>query len=152
MTERLFIKSSAGLIPGDEDSRSWFDRLKYGVTVRIRAATMRNPQFHRKFFKMLHIAYDNHEWPQIETPHGPATCQFKQFREYVTIRAGFYELGATPQGEPRARASSISFASMDQDEFERVYSAVLDVILSEFLTNWKRGDMDDAVNQMMEFA
>ena len=42
-------------------------------------------------------------------------------------------------------AKSISFAKMDEDEFARLYSSVVDVILARFLTNWTGEDMDKAV-------
>lgn len=152
MAELSLIKSSVGLLPADADGKAWVAKLRYGVTVIAKVTVPRNPRFNRKFFAMLHVAYDNHDWPTIETQHGPAQCTFGQFRRYVTIKAGFFDMGATPQGTPRAEAKSIKFGSMDEAEFEQLYSAVLDVILAEFLSNWTTGDMDNAVNQMLSFA
>jgi len=131
---------------------TWFGKLRYGIIISANMRVMRNPNFHRKFFAMLHVAYDNHDWPTIDTQYGPAQCTFDQFRKYVTIKAGFFTMGATPQGNPRAEAKSIAFGKMDEAEFEQVYSAVLDVILAEFLTNWKRCDMDNAISAMLVFA
>ena len=68
------------------------------------------------------------------------------------MKAGHYEAALTPHGEVRCTPKSISWSKMDESEFERLYSDVLDVILAEFLTNWRRGDIDHAVNQMMGFC
>ena len=152
MADLSFIKSDVGLVPADEWAQEWFQKLRRGVTVAAKVRVPRNQRFHRKFFAMLNVAYENHDWPEIQTQFGPARCSFDQFRKYVTIKAGFFTMGATPTGEPRAEAKSISFTKMDEAEFERVYSEVLNVILREFLTNWKYGDMENAVNQMMTFA
>ena len=152
MAEFAFIRSSVGLLPTDPAGKEWLEKLRHGVRVVAKVTVPRNAKFHRKFFAMLHVAYDNYDWPMIETQHGPARCIFEQFREYVTIKAGYFELGATPKGEPRAKAKSIAFGKMDEAEFERLYSAVLDVILMEFLSNWTERDMERAVEEMLKFA
>ena len=58
----------------------------------------------------------------------------------------------TPTGEVRVTAKSLAFDEMDNDEFEQVYSDVLDYILMHYLSNWTTGDMDHAVNVMMGFT
>ena len=55
---------------------------------------------------------------------------FDTYRRYMTIKAGFFKAYQTDKGvyyEPM----SISFASMSQDEFEDVYSRVLDKIIAD---------------------
>jgi hypothetical protein len=152
VTTFSLFKSSAGLIPSDEVSKDWFNKLTLGQIVTADYKVMRNGKFHRKFFAMLHVAFDNHEWPEIETQWGLARVNFEVFRKYVTVKAGYYEPELTPDGKVRVKPTSIMFSRMDEAEFSRLYSDVLDVILAEFLTNWKEGDMDYAVNQMMSFA
>ena len=50
-------------------------------------------------------------------------------------------------------AKSISWAKMDEDEFERLYSAVLDVLLAKvYGRNMSNEEMDDLVNQYLSFA
>lgn len=48
------------------------------------------------------------------------------FREHVTVEAGHYELVQTPEGI-RRRAKSISWANMDDTEFEPLYRDVFNV-------------------------
>lgn len=51
---------------------------------------------------------------------------FDMFREHVIVASGFFELVATPAG-PKKIAKSMSFANMDETQFDGLYRAVLDV-------------------------
>ncbi|MDZ2236097.1 DUF1367 family protein, partial [Klebsiella pneumoniae] len=53
---------------------------------------------------------------------------FESFREWATIQAGFYDEYQMPDGSRRRVAKSISFASMDECEFQELYKASLDVL------------------------
>ena len=152
MPNFAFIKSTVGLLPIDDDGKEWFAKLKSGAQVTAKVSVQRNRKFHRKFFAMLKVAYENNEWPEIDTPYGPAKTSAKMFRRYVTVKAGFFHMDVTPDGNFRPEAESIKFGKMEEAEFEKLYSAVLDVILQRFLSNWTRGDMDNAVDQILEFA
>lgn len=152
MADLHLTKTPAGLVPSDAMAAEWFAKVPIGKPVNATVRLPRNGKFHRKFFAMLNAAYANHDWPDVQSQFGPVKTSFEMFREYVTVKAGHYEMDMTPQGAIRARAKSINFAKMDDDEFQRLYSDVLDVILAEFLTNWSSGDMDQAVNVMLGFA
>lgn len=145
-------RTPAGLVPSDSMAAEWFAKVGMGKHVAANVRLPRNGKFHAKFFAMLNVAYANHEWPDIQSQFGPVRTSFDMFRKYVTVKAGHYDMDLTPNGEFRAEPKSIKFGKMDQDEFERLYSDVLDVILQEFLTNWKAGDMDHAVNVMLGYA
>ena len=152
MTHLSFIKSPTGLMPADIDAQEWFEKAKMGCVVHGKMSVPRNGKFMRKFFVMLRTAYDNHDWPMLETSWGEARCSFDNFRDYVTIKSGHFTMELTANGHPRARAKSIKFAKMDETEFEQLYSSVLDVILMEFLENWTHEDMEHAVEQMLRFT
>ena len=51
---------------------------------------------------------------------------FETFREYVTVKAGFFQMVATPAGL-RKIPKSISFAKMDDVDFSNFYKQVLSV-------------------------
>ena len=152
MADVHLLKTPAGLVPTDAFASEWFNKVKPGALINAKVTQPRNGKFHRKFFAMLNVAYANHDWPEIETKFGKARTSFEMFRKYVTVKSGHYEVDLTPSGEPRVVPKSISWAKMDEGEFEQLYSDVLDVILSEFLTNWTSGDMEAAVNMMLGFS
>lgn len=152
MADIHMTRTPQGLAPATADAAEMLAKIGIGKPVNVKTSQPRNGKFHRKFMAMIDVAFSNHEWPEVQTQWGKAKVSRDLFRKYVTVRAGHYEAALTPHGEVRAEPKSISFAAMDESEFERVYSDVLDVILAEFLTNWKRGDVDTAVNQMLSFA
>ena len=52
----------------------------------------------------------------------------------------------------KLKARSISFANMEQPEFEELYSAVADVLLEHVLSNYaNRAQLDEVVNKVMGF-
>jgi hypothetical protein len=111
--------------------------LEVGECVRVAYVVPRNAKFHRKFFAMLNVGFD--AWDPMRerkrnTYKGVVIAKnFEQFREDVTILAGYRECYFDLDGRMRVKAKSISFANMEQDEFERLYSAVADVLLELFL-------------------
>lgn len=152
MADLSFMRSPAGLVPADQEAADWFAKVRMGQAVNAQVRLPRNGKFHRLFFAMLNVAYANHDWPEIETKFGRVKCSAEMFRKYVIVKAGHYEADLTPHGEVRVVPKSIAWAKMDEAEFAKLYSDVLDVILREFLTNWTTGDMDHAVNQMLGFC
>ncbi|EDF1295661.1 TPA_asm: DUF1367 family protein [Salmonella enterica subsp. enterica serovar Enteritidis] len=79
---------------------------------------------------------------------------FDAFREWVTIQAGFYDEYTMPDGSRRKVAKSISFASMDDAEFNGVYQSVLNVLWNYILRRKFRSanDAENAASQLMSFA
>jgi hypothetical protein len=154
MADVMLTKGLSGLVPSGEDAQEWFAKLKAGATVRADIRVMRNAAFHRKFFAMLRVAYENHDWPEIDTQWGPAKCTYDQFRKYITVKSGHFDMVVTPRGDVRAEARSIAFSKMDEAEFDRLYSDALDFILQEYLApkGWTREQMDEAVNKMLSFC
>lgn len=153
MSEILVTKTAGGaLAPADQQAADYIAKLKLGESVKVKATRMRNPQFHRKFFALLNLAFDAWE-PTENTYRGePVRKNFEQFRNDVTVLAGYYDTAVTLKGETRLTAKSISFGSMGQDEFEALYSAVVDVILARVLTQYTRDDLDTVIERLMSFA
>jgi hypothetical protein len=114
----------------------------------------RNPKFHRKFFALLQVGFDAWEPArQRKTYKGrPMEKNFDQFREDVTILSGHYVQTFDLKGRMVLRAKSISFGSMDDAEFEEVYSSVADVLLRDVLSTYAgRDELDAVVEKMMGF-
>ena len=128
--------------------------LEPGELCEITTKLPRNGKFHRKFFMMLTIGFDY--WftgSKQKTYKGQAvTKNFDYFRDDVLILAGHYEQTFGIDGKLKLIAKSISFASMDQPEFEVIYNSVLDVLLGKVLITYKnRDEFNDVVEQMMRF-
>lgn len=149
-----------GLFDGwtKDDKRMWrrlwklLMSLEPGEFALIEFIFPRNPKYHRKFFALLNYAFEAWEPDrQRKTYKGrPVQKNFERFRKDVLIQAGFYDQTFDLNGNMELEAQSISFAKMDDAEFERVYSAVVDVILEQVLSSYSgRDELEAVVNQVM---
>lgn len=79
---------------------------------------------------------------------------FESFREWATIQAGFYDEYMMPDGSYRRIAKSISFASMDDSQFNGVYKSVLNVLWNYILRRkfQSSAEAENAANQLLSFA
>lgn len=152
----LLFKSLDGI--SEEDQKGWRKFWKRmlgmqpGDLIAVELTFPRNAKFHRKFFAMLQVGFEAWE-PAFEVSVGgqPVAKNFERFRKDVTILAGFYEPAFALDGTLELEAKSISFANMDDAEFEQVYSAVANVLLAKVLRNYTREDLDEHVDRLMGF-
>lgn len=79
---------------------------------------------------------------------------FEAFREWVTVQAGYYSTHINPDGSRWRRAKSISFASMDDAEFEGLYKSVLNVLWNYILYQKfsSQAEVENIAAQLLEFA
>ncbi len=109
------IQGLVPLYPADYEEKK---KLKIGKDYQVEIKHPRNYQYHKRFFALLNLCYENYE---TEMPFGT-------FRRWLIMRAGFVKSFSTDRGT-FYDAESISFANMDQKQFEEVYSRVLDVVI-----------------------
>ena len=117
ITVRNTINGLVPLYSSDLDEKR---KLKIGETYQVEVKRPRNYQFHKKFFALLNIGWENTD---VEMP-------FDTYRRWVTMRAGFYKVYHTPKGE-LYEPESIAFSNMDNDTFSEVYERVLSIILKD---------------------
>ena len=147
-----FIKMpSSILVPADDEAREAIQRLRNGCLVGLDIAARRNPKFHRKFMALVKVGFDAFEPEQKDYKGMPAQKNFERFRKDVTIAAGFYEATYDLHGNVKLSARSLSWALMDEVEFEKVYSAVINVLLQKILAGYTREDIDYWVDQILRF-
>lgn len=148
----LLLKHPKGfLYPADELEAEKIKKIRADVLVRAEVKQVRNPQFHRKFFALLRVGFDAFEVPAGAMYKGfEVQKDFEQFREDVTIAAGFFTVTYRINGDTRVKAKSISFGRMTPENFERLYSQVADVLLQKVLAHYQnRANLDNVVNQIL---
>jgi hypothetical protein len=153
LTNIVLAKTAGGaLVPVDQQGIEYLTKLKIGAGVTVSIKRNRNPGHHRKLFALLNLAFDAWE-PVGNTYKGePVQKNFDQFRNDVTVLAGYFDTAITLKGETRLTAKSISFGSMAQEEFDGLYSKIVDVVLTRILTNYTRDDIDNVINQILGFT
>lgn len=138
------IKTADGLLrPATETDRDELGKLRQGRIVRLSMTRSRNPDFHAKFFALLRIGF----------AHQDRYEAFEAFRYELTVRCGFFYAHTHVDGSVSFYPRSIAFHSMEQDEFERLYSQAIDVLLQHFLIDLDDEDLREAVAQeVVRFA
>jgi hypothetical protein len=147
------IKTLSGLVPDDPDSEVWYNKLKRGDVTHADFRKYRHPIFHRKYFALLNIGFENWEPGEINSKYGVPEKNFTRFREDIAIMCGYFDLVIRLDGTSRPEAKSISFANMDQAEFEDLYSKTIDVLIKNVYGSSLDADgLNEIVNKYLQFA
>lgn len=140
-------KTFNGFVPVDPKTQEWADKIKIGQVIHSDFKKVRNYAFHKKYFALLTVAFDNWEPGEINSKYGKPEKNFDRFRADLTILAGFYENTIRLDGSVRIEPKSISFASMDNQEFEELYNRTIDVLIKHVY----KQDMDpERLNEIVE--
>ena len=124
------------LKPADKFSEEVIRKIPAGEVVRITWSRPRNYKFHKRYFALLKAGLELQDFfDDLDT-----------FRYWLTIKSGFFNTIITPSGDTLLRPKSISFASMDEDEFKKLYSKTIDVIIENF------GVAKEDVERILEFV
>ena len=150
MTEIVLVKRADGaLVPADQEASDLLVKVKPGEAARATIKRARNLKHHRKMMALLRLAFDGWEPGELEYKGEPVEKNFERFRHDIVILAGYYTQVANIRGEVRFEARSLNFASMGQDEFAELYDKVVTVILRRVLTTYKREDVDEVVEKIL---
>lgn len=153
MAKIFMIKDAGGILrPADDDAAESLRRVKTGSIVNVEIKKENNYKFHKRIFALANFAYDAWEPAQREHRGQPIEKHFDQFREDITILAGFYETRVRLNGEIRLIAKSWAFGSMPDEEKDALYSAIINVVLKRILTNYTRADLDDVIEKLLRFT
>ena len=143
------VKHPGGVFsPANETDLERLQRFKNGETYVAEIKLTRSPAHHRKAFAFFQFCYDH--WTSENTGYecSDEHTQKEEFRKNLTILAGFYDVVTTIRGETKVRAKSLAFASMDQEEFERCYSSLINAAIKHVFA----GTTDPAIlNRLQSF-
>lgn len=153
MTEIVLMKAAAGvLVAADQQSVDQIAKLKIGAGITVKYKRANNLAFHRKIFSLANFAYETWE-PESQQYKGMLVAKnFDQFRDDITILAGFYTTAVRLDGSIRFIARSWAFDSMEDEEKERLYNGIINVVLAKILTRYTRDDLDNVINQLLGFT
>ena len=132
-----FIKTQTGLIPDCDETREILNKVKNGDGIILDYKPKRNIFFHRKAFALLNLVLQNQEHYKT----------IDNILEIVKFRAGYYETIVTHKGKKHYKTKSICFSKMDNLEFEKFYSEIIDVALE--LTGLLKKDIEKEIISFM---
>jgi len=145
--EVYLTRTMTGLVPADDNTEAWYNSLKLGEVVHEDLKRMRNYKFFRKWFALLRLGFENWNPGEINSKYGVPLKNFERFRQDLVILTGRYDTVIRLDGSTRVEAKSISFAKMDEAEFQNLYSDSIDVLLQRVYQK----DMDaEKLNQLVD--
>lgn len=125
------INSAGKIVPLFGTDYDAFGKVPRNKELLIEIKQQRNYQFHKKLFALITMVFDNQE----------VFTDVEQLRKELTIEAGFYNEYSTFTGEIKREAKSISFSSMDQIEFNDLYSKFCDAVIR--VMKWDSGMIEE---------
>ena len=119
------IKTNNGFLkPAYNSDHELFSKIKPNEIIEIEYKKKRNVKFHRLFFALMNLAFENQEAYNI----------LDVMRKDIIKHAGYYtERVNAITGEITQEPNSISFSSMEETEFNKLYTDCKTVI-SEWLS------------------
>ena len=135
----LVEKTLQGYIPafGSDHEVRKKDKHKIGEKYWIEIKQSRNYLYHKKYFAMLKMAFNNQEKYQNE----------EHFRKLAQMKAGYYEEIKTDKGIVYMPIS-ISYDSLDNIAFGELYNKVHEVLWNDYFSHLSNEDLQ---NEMLNF-
>lgn len=134
------IKHYQVLLPSLPQDAELLEGIGFGEILEVEIKRPRNGKFHRKFFALLQVVKESTDYDNVE-----------QILLLLKLKLGHYETIVNTNGKPIYYPKSISFAKMEQPEFEQFYSQSVNVILRDFVPNWTQQDIEQAVDRIIRF-
>lgn len=141
----MFTKMAGGvLVPASDIEADKLTRFKTGQVYEVDIKLKRNAKFHGKVFAFFNYCFNYWDNPN---EYQDEQAGFDVFRNELTCLAGYSNKFYTISGSVRLEAKSISFANMSQEEFEQLYSALIQAAMNTIF----KGADDSTYNKLMSF-
>lgn len=127
-----------GLVPMYDRDSDLKKRLKPDTVVKCKISNPRNYEHHKKFFALVRLTFDNLpcNLAEIWEIHNEEDM-LRRFKRDL----GYYISTYNERGEREIEYQSISFAAMEQHEFERFYNQCVDLVLYKYIKGIDRKDL-----------
>ncbi len=133
-----------GLVPLYESDLDMKKHLKVGATVRCSVRNPRNYEHHKKFFALVRLTFDNLPGNLAEYWHiYNEQDMLRRFKRDL----GYYTTSVNERGETEIEYQSISFAAMEQHEFEQFYTQCVDLVLHRYIKGIDKQDLIEEVEK-----
>lgn len=136
------VRKDYALYPATDDDMSILLKYKKGQVIEADVKKMRNVKLHRKFFSLINTAWEFLNEQQQEFFHNSKDG----FRHTLTIAAGYYDtIYSISDKRWLQTPKSISFDKMSEDEFGKLYEAVVNTVFKIFLPNVNQKEFCNAL-------
>lgn len=125
-----FVKQYGGtLCPASDIVAEKMTKFKSNEVYEIEIKRSRNPQFHSKVFAFFRFCFEYWCADKAGFENMDIAAQEEVFRNHLTCLAGYRNEFYKIDGGVRVEAKSLSYANMEQQEFEECYSALINAAI-----------------------
>ena len=143
------------LTPINDDGIAYLYRRSPGDILKCKVTVERNYEFLKKLFSLFKLVHDLLPPPEPIMYKGNLIQPLNTLdmtRKFLTVKAGFYDVIGTPDGGVRVEAKSISFNKMNEDEFEKLYSNIIDASLEVLPDTMSKDDLESAALEILSYV
>jgi hypothetical protein len=137
------VRTLNGLTPADDAGKEVLKRWPVGQALKV---DVRKPRAHRslrRYWGLVNLVFENSD-------------QFKsteQVHQYLKIRAGHCtHIVNKATGETFLIADSINYDNLDEDEFQKVWNSVVNVVCEEILPGITQPEIEHELQKCMGLA
>jgi len=154
MKTELELLNNGLLKPANEATEKYFNKNKVGKVFEGDYKEIRDYEFHKKLFTLFIMMHD------ILPPPEPVEFMGKMVtpehtldntRKFLTVKAGHYIVNGYPDGSIRVEAKSLKFANMSAEEFEKLYSGVINAALKVLPDTWSDEKLRETANKIIQY-
>jgi hypothetical protein len=153
MTELYLVKRHGSLHPATEADAEIIAGMTAGDMYRMKYSKPRNYKLLQKYMVLVtDVLFALFKPEPVEHRGMLIEKNVHKFRSDMAIVCGYYELALDIEGRPKKIAKSISFGSMEEDEFIRLYNDTINYALQHFAKGYSEEEIDNWVNNIMSFT
>jgi hypothetical protein len=142
MAELNLIKRNGALYPSLEVDEETLSKWPDGEILRTKTEKPRNGAFHRKFFALMQVVFEN------QSKYDTLTDLLTE----IKLKTGFYKTHITTKGNLIYIPESISYAKMDEIEFDKFYQKAIDICLKHFCIGSTQEEIEKQVLIVLSFT
>jgi hypothetical protein len=136
------VNTVQGLIPATDDDYEKKHSLQLGEVYEVSIQLSRNYEFHKKYFKLINVAWEF----MREDQHSFFRENKNSFRKTIEIASGHYErVYSIKRKEWLEVPKSIAFNKMGAYEFSELYERVKDTLYNSVLRGISREDFEEVL-------
>jgi len=132
----FILSSDLELIPHNQQTLNWMAKRKSGEVISAEIKQVRNYENLKRFFSFVKKTFDMQDH----------FTEKEAYRRWLTMKAGYFSTLVTPKGDTLFIADSVSFEKMKEDEFNKMFSTVIDVFLRELGKGISEADLMKVIN------
>lgn len=140
MRMHLKVTEDYGLIPVESDLAAvkYLFNREVGTILACDVKICRNYPNLQRFMTFISLTFDMQSHFEEK----------EAYRYWLTMKAGFYDAIVVPNGNTIFKARSIAFDEMEEDAFNEMFSAAIDVFLKEF----GKGQTEDDILRVVGYG